>query len=119
MESGFQASHRVALANEADEPAHKHNWLARATVSSDKLDETGTGVVMDFCQLKRLLETITSQLNGVSLRQVGYFKRNGESAEYVAKYIYEALKPKIPAGVRLDSVTIVEEPGCIAGYSTD
>jgi len=117
VQSGFRASHRLSLADGAVEPEHEHNWLVRVTVSGNKLDSMG--LVMDFRRLRQLIEEVLGELRGVSLGQIDYFRQNSASAEHVAKYVYEQIEPKLPEGIGLENVTIVEEPGCVAGYSID
>ena len=50
------------------------------------------------------------------MSRIDYFRDNGESAEIVAKYLFEQLKPFLPAQVTLQRVTVVEEPGCWASF---
>jgi 6-pyruvoyltetrahydropterin/6-carboxytetrahydropterin synthase len=106
VEAQFQAS---------KEPLHRHDWMIVIKVSSEKLDSMG--LVMDFGQLKAMVNEITSGLNGARLDDVSYFHRNNSSAENVAKYIFDELEPKLPGGVELRSVKVVEEPGCSARFS--
>ena len=75
------------------------------------------GLVMDFCKLKAMVEKIVAKFDNVSLEEIDYFKRNNSSAENVAKYVYEKLEPKLPKGVKLESVTVTEEPFCTARFS--
>lgn len=122
VETHFRASHQLALPSgptqvgsqpasngsrspEA-EPEHYHNWSVTADVSSNKLDSRG--VVMDFHRLKAAVDNIVAQLDNTALDRTDYFRQNSPSAENVAKYIYEKLEPKLPEGVRLRSIRVVE-----------
>jgi 6-pyruvoyltetrahydropterin/6-carboxytetrahydropterin synthase len=115
VETHFWASHQLTLADSSKEPLHHHNWTVTAKVSSDKLDNTG--LVMDFCRLKAMVEEITAGFDNVGLDSIDYFKRNNPSAENVAKYIFDKLEPKLPVGVKLRSIKVIEEPGCSAKFS--
>jgi len=114
VETTFQASHQLVLADGTKEKLHRHNWVVTAVVSSDKLNETG--LVMDFNQLEENVDSIISGF-GDNLNEVDYFLQKNPSAELVAKYVYEKLKPLLPSEVQLDSVKITEQLGCQAEFS--
>jgi len=116
VETSFWASHQLALLNGSKEPAHKHNWLVTAEVGSDKLNSMA--VVMNFQTLKEMVDNIVAEFDSKVLNEFSYFQQNNPSAENVAIYIYEELKPKLPKGVKLRSIRVVEEPGCSAKYET-
>ncbi len=115
VETHFRASHQLTLSDGSKELLHQHDWIVTAKVSSDKLDSMG--LVMDFGQLKAMVNEITSGFDNVRLDSIDYFQRNNPSAENVAKYIFEKLVPKLPSGVKLRSIRVVEEPGCAAKFS--
>jgi 6-pyruvoyltetrahydropterin/6-carboxytetrahydropterin synthase len=111
----FRASHQLSRADGSKEAAHWHDWAVTAEVRNEKLDSTG--VVMDFGQLKSALGSIADELDNKSLESIDYFRRNNPSAENVARYVYEQLSKKLPAGVRLDCIRVMEEPGCSVKFS--
>ena len=114
VETHFRASHQLALPDGSKESVHGHNWLVTADVSSETLHPTG--IVMDFRQLKAMVDDIVGEFDDAPLDSLDYFQRNNPSAENVAKYIYEKLEPKLPKGIRLQSVNVEEEPGCSAKF---
>lgn len=115
IETHFGASHQLTLTDGSKEPLHHHNWVVTANISSDKLDSMG--LVMDFCRLKAMVDKIIAELANVPLDSIDYFQRNNPSAENVAKYIFDKLEPKLPSGVKLQSIRVIEEPGCSAKFS--
>ncbi len=115
VETHFWASHQLTLLDGSKEPEHHHNWSVTADVSSDSLNSMG--LVMDFGQLKKLLSDIGAEFDNMTLNNTDYFKKNSSSAENVAKYIYEKLRAKLPKAVKIQSVKVVEEPGCAAIFS--
>jgi len=115
VETQFQASHRLARADGSKERPHRHDWSVTAEVSSETLD--GRGVVMDFHQLKATLDDVVAELDNTVLDKVEYFKGNAPSAENVARCIYERLQPRLPKGLRLCNIKVVEQPGCAARFS--
>ena len=115
VETQFRALHQLTLADGSKEPMHEHNWIVTTSVSSDKLD--GMGLVMDFGRLREEVGEITDEFDNGRLDDADYFRRNNPSAENVAKYIFDKLEPKLPNGVKLRSVKVVEEAGCSAKFS--
>ncbi len=116
VETSFWASHQLTLQDGSKEPVHHHNWLVTADVGSDKLNSMA--VVMDFQELKAMVDNIAANFNNKALDETGYFQQNYPSAENVAKYIYDKLRTQLPEGVKLRNVRVVEEPGCSAKYET-
>ena len=114
VETHFRASHQLALPDGSREPLHHHYWSVTADVSSDGLNNMG--VVIDFHKLRAILDNSIAELNNVALDRVEYFRQNNPTAENVAKYIYEKLCKKLPEGVTLRGITVVEEPGCSAKF---
>ncbi len=116
VETYFWASHRLVLPDGSKEPLHNHNWSVTAVLSSEKLDSMA--VVMDFQKLKEMVDNIVAEFENTALNEISYFQQNNPSAENVAKFIYEKLVPKLPKGVKLQSIRVVEGLGCSARYET-
>ena len=116
VETHFRAAHQLTLPDGSKESVHNHNWLVTADVSSDKLNSMG--LVMDFNQLKVLINETIAAFDNKALDEISFFQqnKNNPSAENVAKYIYEKLRIELPQGVELRNITVVEEPGCLAKF---
>ena len=117
VQTSFRASHQLKLPGGQRENIHSHNWLVEACVCADRLNKMG--LVFDFNKLKFLLAGITDTFANSRLEDNPYFQQNNSSAEMLARYIYESLEKKLPAGLSLDSVTVIEEPGCSASFKKD
>ena len=115
VETHFWASHQLVFLDGSEESVHNHNWSVTADVSSDKLNSMA--VVMDFQELKAMVDNIVSEFDNVALNEISYFRQNNPSAENVARYIYEKLRAKLPEGVKLQNIRVVEEPGCAVNFS--
>ena len=115
VKTNFWASHQITLPDGSKEPLHGHNWLAVADISRDKLG--ADQMVMDFCQLKDMLEKIITSCVDGSTEQKNCFQLGNASAEQVAEYVYKKLEICLPAEVKLETVSITEEPGCVAKFS--
>jgi 6-pyruvoyltetrahydropterin/6-carboxytetrahydropterin synthase len=109
----FSAAHQLRLYDQSLEPLHGHNWVARVTVSADKLD--AIGVVMDFHELDRSLLQITAAMHNTHLNDLPAFKTRNPSTENVALHIGENLR--LPSGVSLVSVEVWETPENSARWS--
>lgn len=115
VETHFRASHQLILPDGSKESPHNHEWQVRANVSSDMLNNIG--IVMNFHKLKELLRNCVAELDNTALEKVSHFRQNNPTAENVAKYIYDKLKSRLPQGVKLQSIIVVEAPGCSAKFS--
>ena len=115
VKTGFRAAHQLTLPDGSKEPVHSHNWAVIADVSADSLN--AMGVAMDFRRLKTAVDNIIGEFDNKSLDKFDYFRRNNPSAENVAKYVYEKLEPKLPKGLKVQSIKVVEEPGCSAKFA--
>jgi 6-pyruvoyltetrahydropterin/6-carboxytetrahydropterin synthase len=104
----------LTLPDGSKEPVHSHDWSATADVSSEKLNSMG--LVMDFNQLKAMIDSIGAEFENGALDAISYFQQNNPSAENVAKYIYDELLIGLPRGVKLQNIRVVEEPGCSAKF---
>ena len=110
VETNFWASHRLTLQDGSKEKLHSHNFSVIADVGSEKLNSLG--IVVDFHQLKLMLDNIVAEFDNIILDNIDYFRTAGSTAENVAKYIYEKLQPQLPEGVKLQAVRVAEESGC-------
>jgi 6-pyruvoyltetrahydropterin/6-carboxytetrahydropterin synthase len=88
-----------------------------AEVASDKLDRTG--LVVDFRQLKTMLDGIVAGFDNAPLDELDCFNKDNPSAENVARYVYDKLGPMLPDGLNLGCVRVVEQPGCSAKFNGD
>ena len=116
VETSFRAPHQLTLPDGSKEPVHSHDWLVNVDVGSATLNNMG--VVMDFRRLRAMVDNIVAEFDSKVLNEFSYLQQTNPSAENVAIYIYEELKPKLPKGVKLRSIRVVEEPGCSAKYET-
>jgi len=110
----FNADHQLRGPEGALEPVHSHNWVVRAVVSAEGIDEMG--ISLDFNVLKKYLSDILRPMNGAVLEELDNFKNKNASAENMAKYIYDQLEVRIGDGCKLEYVEITEEPNCRARY---
>ena len=115
VETCFWASHKLTLPDGSEEPVHSHSWFVNAEVGREVLSDMG--LVMDFHRLKAMLDDIVAEFDNVKLDSIDYFKPINSTAENIAKYIFEKLQLKLPKDVKLEALTVTEEPGCAAKFT--
>ena len=115
VEITFNAEHQLTFADGSTEAIHSHNWAVTAALSRRKTDENG--LVFDFRILKKMLREIVAEFENGKIENAAYFKKNNASAENVAGYIYEKLKPRLEPIISLEYVEVLESPGCRAKYT--
>ena len=111
--TNFRAGHQLKSA-QATEPYHIHDWFVEATVGGQSLNDNG--MLFDFNKLKKILESIVCRLDGRKLEECDCFKNMNTSAENVARYIYNSIKPLLPERTELLYVEVTETADCRARY---
>ena len=117
IETRFRARHALRNYCGAVEQPHSHDFRVIVTVTGKKLNRAG--LLIDFLDLKQLLNKEVKRLNGRFLNQdiVEFQSKNlSPSAENLARLLYRNLKSRLSQGVRLISVQIFEAPKCSATY---
>ena len=106
----FSAAHNLRNFKGKCENLHGHNWKVKVTLSGTKLNKTG--MIMDFADIKVLLDQVLSKLDHTYLNEVPPFDKINPTAENIAGYIFSMLKKKIK-GVKMEEATVWEsESSC-------
>ncbi len=106
----FSAAHHLRGYRGDCERLHGHNYRVEVAVASR---EPGpTGLVMDFRELKDVLESVVERLDHRLLNELDYFKEKNPSAENIARYIFEAVGKALGSEVSLAEVTVWENDTC-------
>ena len=115
VRGGFAAAHRLVGSGGKCESLHGHNFKVSLKVEGDQLDDTG--MLIDFGDLKGILKSVLENLDHSDLNDHPDFRNVSPSSENIARYIYEKLRVKLPEGIKLRNIRVVEEPGCTANFS--
>lgn len=105
----------------AAEHGHGHNYRCAVTVAGPVSDETG--MLVDLAFLDRLLEEEVRR--PLDHRHLNHdvpefaFGRQIPTAEALAMWVWRRVAPRLPAGVRLHTVRIEEDPHLYAEYVGD
>jgi len=114
-ETCFKATHQLRMEDGSKEPPHEHDWYTFVDVSSERLDHMG--LVMDFNTLKRMIDNSVFELTSKPMEEIPFFASNNQSAENVARFIFEKLEPRLPLNVTLKSIRVFEQQGCSAKFT--
>ncbi len=113
--SFFSSAHSLRGYKGKCESLHGHNWRVEVLVESKLLDKQG--LVLDFKELKRLVNSVLSKLDHRNLNGLSFFKKHNPSSENIAYFIYKELCKKISRrGCRLKRVTVWEARDACASF---
>ena len=89
----FSSAHFLRGYKGKCENLHGHNWKVALSIQSKRLDKRG--MVLDFKDLKVMLNEIMSDLDHCCLNDHIFFKKVNPTSENIAAYIYKCVKNKI------------------------
>jgi 6-pyruvoyltetrahydropterin/6-carboxytetrahydropterin synthase len=107
----FEAAHYLTSYKGSPEPIHGHSFGVRVRVYGDPGNE---GMIVDFLELKALLKNTIDPFSQRLMNEVPPFERTSPTAEHIARFVYETLKPTFRSAPLRVEVEVA--PGCVAGY---
>lgn len=111
----FSAAHSLREYQGKCEGLHGHNWKVEAVVSAKGTDSRG--LVLDFHDIKKILNNVLEELDHKHLNNISYFKKINPTSENIAKYIFKKATDKLQsAGCKLQEITVWESDNCSATY---
>ncbi len=115
----FAAAHRLVNYRGQCARLHGHTWTVEVSVGGNKLDSCG--MLVDFRTLKELVGKIVEELDHSCLNDLPPFNRNdyNPTAENLARYIFDKLKPLLPPDLIISEVRVWESPDVCASYRED
>jgi 6-pyruvoyltetrahydropterin/6-carboxytetrahydropterin synthase len=117
VEQVFAAGHALRDYKGKCENIHGHNWRVQVVIEGQQLD--GTGLLVDFIDVKELMGSVIARLDHQFLNEVAPFDVKNPSAENIAEYFYEQMSAglaKTPVPVRIREVKIWETDIQSASY---
>ncbi|NLW51269.1 MAG: 6-carboxytetrahydropterin synthase QueD [Candidatus Brocadiaceae bacterium] len=114
IEADFAAAHCLRGYPGDCERLHGHNWRVQVRVRAAGLD--ALGMVIDFRELRRLLDAALSELDHRYLNELPPFDEVNPTTENLCRHIAERLASQLPAGVSVRRVTCWESDRCAASY---
>ncbi len=110
----FAAAHSLRNFNGRCEALHGHNWRVEVVVRGSQLDKAD--LLMDFGQLKQLMNQALDRLDHGHLNEIAPFDQQNPSSELIAKYLWERIAPGLPAHVTMARVSAWESDDSRATY---
>ncbi len=117
IEREFSAAHRMRDYAGACGRMHGHNYRVLLAVEGEELDESG--MLVDFAELKRILDAILAELDHRDLNEIPPFDELNPSSENLARYLYDRARGELGGTVRVSRVTVHESPTSSATYRRD
>jgi len=114
VENDFAAAHNLRGYKGECEHLHGHNWRVHVHLAAEELDELG--MVMDFREVKGLLNGILSELDHKYLNEVEPFDVQNPTTENLCRHIADRLAESLPDRVAVRRVTCWESEKCGSSY---
>ncbi|MFP4391679.1 MAG: 6-carboxytetrahydropterin synthase QueD [Desulfohalobiaceae bacterium] len=116
VSSEFSSSHQLRHYQGKCEALHGHNFTVQAEVEGYEL-EPDTEILIDFKEIKSLLNSILRELDHKHLNELPTFQNRNPSSENLARYIYAELKQLLQGRtVHLRWVSVSEKDTSRAVY---
>jgi len=110
----FAAAHRLRDYEGPCENLHGHNWIVKAIIGTEQLDDIG--IAYDFKKLKNHLNEIIEQFDHQFLNEVDPFDKLNPTSENIARFIFKSLSIKLPAHISVVSIEVGESEKYKASY---
>lgn len=114
----FAAAHAIRDYNGPCERIHGHNYRVEVVVAGCETDPRG--IVVDFRDLKAMLQAVIGELDHRLLNDLPAFANASPTSETLARHIYGRLMEDVKArGLELRRVTVWETERAWASYCED
>lgn len=110
----FSAAHAIRGHRGGCQNLHGHNYRVRVHVSANQLDSLG--MVVDFSDLKLLLEKILGRFDHAVINELPPFDERNTTAELLAQFVAEEVARNLPPGRWLRRVEVWETDASCAVY---
>ncbi|MBX2861688.1 MAG: 6-carboxytetrahydropterin synthase QueD [Vampirovibrio sp.] len=111
VEKHFASAHHLLNYKGKCENPHGHNYVVQVWAKGETLDKAN--IAYDFSNLKDALKVVVDDLDHCDLNEHRDFKGESPSAEFIARYIYQQIKPDVPG---LFKTVVYETPTQCAVY---
>jgi len=112
----FAAAHQIRGHRGGCENLHGHSYRVRVWVEAHQLD--ALGMVVDFADLKRVMEEVVGPFDHRFLNEVPPFDQRNTTAELLAQHVFEQLRQRLDDGrLRVARVEVWESDSAGAVYA--
>jgi 6-pyruvoyltetrahydropterin/6-carboxytetrahydropterin synthase len=113
VERKFSAAHALRGYKGKCERLHGHNWVVRVSLTGKKLDKTG--MLLDFTELRALVDGVLAKLDHCYINEVPPFDKQNPTAELIAAHVFTEMKKlKLHKGVAVHQVRVWESDASCA-----
>ncbi len=109
IEDSFSSAHQLRGYKGKCENIHGHNWKVVLSIKGTELDDIG--LLIDFHDLKRILNTVLNHLDHKNINEIQPFDSINPSSENIAKYISTQINDQLASTgkpISVESVTVWE-----------
>ena len=111
----FAAAHQIRGHRGGCENLHGHSYRVRVWVRAERLDELG--MVIDFADLKRVMEEVCGPFDHHFLNEVPPFDERNTTAELLAEHVCREAARRLDDGrVQVVRVEVWESDSACASY---
>ena len=100
----FAAAHSIRGHTRGCQNLHGHNYRVRVHVAAAELDELG--MVIDFADLKAMVQEVLGPFDHQVINEVPPFDRVNTTAELLARHVLEEVDRRLAAGGRVRAVRV-------------
>ena len=114
----FAAAHAIRGHTRGCQNLHGHNYRVRVYLRAEELDELG--MVMDFADLKALMEEVVGPFDHAVINDIPPFDRRNTTAELLSRFVHEEVERRLATQerVRIARVEVWENDTSCAIYET-
>ena len=110
QEFSFDAAHRLPVAPEEEQRAlHGHSFTARIVLRGEP--DKRSGVLANLAQLEARCSALRSELDHKYLNDIAGLEN--PTLEHITQWIWQRLKPELPALARVEVRRDSQRHGCI------
>jgi 6-pyruvoyltetrahydropterin/6-carboxytetrahydropterin synthase len=91
----FAAAHAIRGHTGGCQNLHGHNYRVRVHLRARRLDELG--MVLDFADLKAIMQEVVGPFDHRVLNEVPPFDERNTTAELLAQYVFDEVAKRLPA----------------------
>ena len=114
----FAAAHQILGHTGGCQNLHGHSYRVRVHVQARTLD--ALGMVVDFAELKRLMEEVIGPFDHRFLNEVPPFDQRNTTAELLAEHCFTEIARRLDDGrVRVAKVEVWESDSAFASYEAE
>lgn len=115
----FAAAHAIRGHTRGCQNLHGHNYRVRVHLAAERLD--GLGMVLDFADLKAIMQEILDPFDHHVINEVPPFDERNTTAELLSAYVFEEVQGKLgrfdgEGRVRVARVEVWENDSACAVY---